>query len=124
GSPCCAAARPSSKLWAKAGAQRNAASNRAMDGAVARRAGRSAIVELFNAVFHRGDRVLRGGHFRESERSGPPSQNYDREVTGHCEAVDHVVQVSVRLNLHHRRVAVCAILDQRYPGLESVRESE
>src|SRR5690554_4851369 len=122
GSPCCAAARPSSKFWAKAGAHRNAASKRAMDGAVARRAGRSAIVELLNAVFHRGDRVLRGGHFRESERSGPPSQDYDRKVTGSHESINHSVQVGFRRNIECRQVFFYLV--QLHSGLEAVREGD
>src|SRR5690606_41681335 len=51
GSPCRAAARPSSKLWAKAGAaERRTESRTAMDSAVNERKERSAIVEFPQAM--------------------------------------------------------------------------
>src|SRR5690606_15424596 len=51
GSPCCAAARPSSKFWAKAGAaERRTGSRTPMDSAVNERKERSAIVEFPQAM--------------------------------------------------------------------------
>src|SRR5690606_3665116 len=115
GSPCCAAARPSSTLWAEAGAHRNAASKRAMDGAVARRAGRSAKVELLHAGTQGGDFIRGTGQLRDPECSGPAAQNCDGKIAGGGELVDHGVEISHRWYFDHCGVGVGRFLEKRCP---------
>src|SRR5690606_37580260 len=92
-------------------AERRAESTNAVASTLACQAGLSAIVELFDAVFHHAAFVGSLGQRGEPEGSGSPSQHDDRKVSRHCESVDHGVKVSVRPNLYHRDIAIRLILD-------------